>query len=65
LRGARIGDGSRGFAPHRVTAGCVVVPAALYESVVMRGLGHRRGALCGLPATEPVGAAFAGIDRDL
>ena len=50
---------------HRVSAGCVVVPVAFYESVVLKWLGHGRGLLYVLPEVESVQDVFAGLDGDL
>jgi len=50
---------------HRVSAGCVVVPVAFYESVVLKWLGHGRGMLYVLPEVERVDEVFAGFDGDL
>jgi hypothetical protein len=52
-------------AAHRVSAGCVVVPVAFYESVVARWLGRGHGVLYVLPETRAVQDTFAGIEADL
>jgi len=44
---------------HRVSAGCVVVPVAFYESVIAPTFGRRRGVIYVLPETRPVQAMFA------
>lgn len=45
----------------RVSAGCVVVPVAFYESQVRPMFGRRAGVVYVLPETRPVQAMFAGI----
>jgi hypothetical protein len=46
---------------HRISAGCVVVPVAFYESVVAPSLGRRRGVVYVLPESGPVQALLGGI----
>ena|SRR5436190_6917407 len=44
---------------HRVSAGCVVVPVAFYESVVRPMLGRQHGVVYVLPETQTVQQMFA------
>jgi hypothetical protein len=46
---------------HRISAGCIVVPVAFYESVGAPSLGHRRGVVYVLPESGPVQALLGGI----
>lgn len=46
---------------HRVSAGCVVVPAAFYEAYVQPALGTGAGVVYVLPETRPVQEMFAGL----
>ena len=43
----------------KISAGCVIVPAAFYDRVIQRGLGTRRGVVYVLPETRPVRSMFA------
>ncbi len=43
---------------NRISLGCIVVPAAFYESVVRPSLGRRRGVVYVLPESRPVQAIF-------
>jgi hypothetical protein len=47
----------------RVSAGCVVVPVAFYESLVEPLLGRRRGVVYVLPEMQSMRDVFAGMDR--
>lgn len=49
----------------RVSAGCIVVPVAFYESVVRPLLGQRRGVIYVLPETSAARDLFAAVGRDL
>jgi hypothetical protein len=52
-------------AEHRISAGCVVVPVAFYESVVAPSLGRQRGVVYVLPESSPVRSMFGAIDVSL
>lgn len=45
----------------RVSLGCVVVPVAFYETVVMPMLGRNRGVVYVLPESRPVQSMFADL----
>ena len=45
----------------RVSAGCVVVPVAFYESLIEPLLGRRRGVIYVLPEMRSIGDVFAGM----
>ena len=47
---------------HRISFGCIVVPIAFYEQVVMPTLGSRRGVVYVLPESSPVQAMFAALE---
>lgn len=49
----------------RITFGCVVVPVAFYEDVIMPTLGSRRGLVYVTPEQGPVDALLRGGDADL
>ncbi|WP_240636089.1 L,D-transpeptidase [Caldimonas tepidiphila] len=55
---------SASLADRRVSLGCVVVPVAFYEDVVLPALGRSRAIVYVLPETRPVHEVFAGM-RDL
>jgi hypothetical protein len=55
---------SRDAAAHRVSAGCVVVPVAFYESVVRPLLGRGRSTLYVLPEERPVQDFIAALRDD-
>ena len=54
---------SRLPAAQRVSAGCVVVPVAFYESRVEPVLGRQRGVVYVLPEVRTVREVFAAMDR--
>jgi hypothetical protein len=46
---------------NRASLGCVVVPAAFYDSVVEPMLGHGRAVVYVLPETRPVRELFGDV----
>lgn len=50
---------------NRISAGCIVVPVAFYETVVAPTLGSRRGVIYVLPETRPVRAMFGAVELSL
>ena len=47
---------------NRISLGCIVVPAAFYDTVVEATLGRQRGVVYILPETRPVEAMFGAIE---
>ena len=52
-------------ADNRVSAGCIVVPVAFYQSVIAPVLGARRGVVYVLPESRPVRALFDAVEIGL
>ena len=50
---------------NRISAGCVIVPVAFYESVVAPTLGSGRSVVYVLPETHPARGMFDALDLDL
>jgi hypothetical protein len=50
---------------NRISAGCIVVPVAFYEAVVVPTLGGQRGVVYVLPETRPVRSMFGALELSL